>query len=226
MEALCNPAALTRDITATKTLMSDAQHMVAAAYHALAPLEREIPQARVHQMICCDPYQKLARSHTLATFSDDTDEGRARISGVVRVVFGRSKASDHLMPIDAMNFVVPLNGWPHDLDGLGGPMIAELGRFVIDREFRTPEMRSAGVPQQITRSLVEEALRVIRPLGVHFLYAIMPGYASRLLIQAGIKLEELPCRLRTEDEAACRTFDDFAIYWKRSSPRLYRFLDL
>jgi hypothetical protein len=225
METLCNPAVLTRDITATKTLMSDAQRMVAAAYHALAPLDREIPQDRVHQMICCDPYQKQARAHTLATLSDDTDEGRARISGVVRVVFGRSKASDHLMPIDAMNFVVPLNCWPHDLGGLGNPMIAELGRFVIDREFRTPEMRSAGVPQHITRSLVEGALRVIRPLGVDFLYAIMPGYASRLLIQAGIKLEELPCRLRTEDEAACRTFDDFAIYWRRSSPRLYRFLE-
>jgi len=216
----------TRDITGNEVLMPGAQRMVAAAYHALSPTDRGISADGVYEMICHDAYQQPSRSHTIAMISGGCDDGQARISGLVRVVFGAANASDGLMPIDAMNFVVPLEQWPHERPELGDQMIAELGRFVINKDFRTTEMRAAEVPHQITRSLVEGALAVIRPLGIQFLYAIMPTYASRLLIQSGIKLEELPCRLRTEDEAASRTFEDFSIYWKRSSPRLYRFLSI
>jgi hypothetical protein len=211
------------DVTRDAKFMPRAQRMVASGYHALTAPESGLTTESVYEMLCADEYGHNHRAHTLAIITQPVDDAPARISGCARVVISPGGVSDSVPALDAMNFVVPLSGWPHEQSGIPQPA-AEIGRFVIDAQFRTPEMRSNDVPQQITRAIYQGALDIIRPLGITCLYAIMPGYASRLLLQAGIELEELPCRLRMDDPEACRIFNLFPFYWKRSEPKLYRFV--
>lgn len=210
----------TRNVSHDPELMDEALLMTAAAYRELSPGERGLSLDHVHSEICGDPYQVPCRSRTIAAFATGLAGAEDRIAGLVRVVFGSTGTTDRLAPIDAMNFVAPIAPWPHEQ--AGARKIAELGRYVIDREFRSPELRRAGVPQAITRSLLQAAVDLIRPMGIGFLYAIMPDYAARLVLDSGIRLESVPCVMRTEDPSARRVFDDYATYWHRSEPRLYR----
>jgi hypothetical protein len=208
------------DITDDFLLMERARWLTAEAYAALA--DPSVGIEEVFAVVSRDSYEEQGRARTIAALSTDPETGASEIVGLVRVVIGEMRpANEEAPPIDAMNFVEPAEGWPHTGRGLNDSQIAELGRFLIVAKFRTSEMRQAGVPAWLTRRLYEAAARVMRERGGRMLYAIMPPYMTRLVGQAGIRICEVPSRLKTEDPLAARVFDQFSAYWLRSAPKLY-----
>jgi len=214
------------DITDDYCWMERARWLTAEAYTALANPARELGVEEVFETVSNDFYEQRGRARTIAALTTDPETDVTEITGLVRVVIGeRSERGEDTYPIDAMNFVEPLQGWPHEQNGLPEYQIAELGRFLIIEKCRTPEMRRAGVPAWLTRRLYDTAVTVMRSRGGRMLYAIMPPYMTRLIHQAGIRIQEIESRLRTEDPLAARVFDEFSLYWHRSSPKLYEWPD-
>jgi 4-cresol dehydrogenase (hydroxylating) len=169
-----------------------------------------------------DGYERDDRSRTIAVLYRDQPSGAREIAGVVRIVFGRHHdQSAQLLPLDIMNFVRPIGAWPHQQTGIGENSIGELGRFTIAERFREPAMREANVDAQICRSLFTVALRIAHQRGVRLIYALMPAHASDVCRRADVDLQDIPIRLLEEDPAAVKVFEEFSVYWRRLTPRLY-----
>jgi len=210
------------DISDDYLLMEQARWLTAEAYAPLANPALGLTIEDVYRVVSRDAYEGEGRAKTIAALYLDPNTGEREILGMVRVVIGAERQCDTgAQPLDAMNFVEPLGNWPHDENGLSDGQIAELGRFHIVEKCRTPIMRVGGLPAWLTRGIYEGAVEVVRERQVRTLYAIMPPYTTRLIRQAGIRIVEIPSRLKTDDEFAAGIFDDFCLYWRRSSPKLY-----
>jgi hypothetical protein len=213
------------DISDDFLWMERARWLTAESYVALADPKLGLRAEDVFETVSKDFYEEHGFARTVAALTTDPETGITEITGLVRVVIGARAGEKDIYPIDAMNFVQPLHGWPHEQNGLQGCQVAELGRFLIIGECRTPEMRRAGVPASLTRRLYEGGVEIMRSNHAQILYAIMPAYVARLISQAGIRIREIESRLKTEDPFAARIFDEFSLYWHRSSPKLYEWLD-
>jgi hypothetical protein len=216
-----------RDVTGDPGWLAAARWETTVAYSKLASAKVRLRIRDIYASICEDGYERSGRSCTIAAITSHPQTGTKELSGLVRVVFGaESRRRLSLAAIDAMNLVHPLGGWPHRRSGVGDGNIGELGRFTVIEKFRTSQMKAANVDAHLTRRLYDDAVKVAMAHNVKCLYAIMPRHAAEVVRRAGIDILEIHCDLRTDSEEAIRVFDEFPIYWKRLSPRLYQFADI
>lgn len=216
----------TVDITDDYLWMEKARWLTAEAYAALADPKLGMTVEDVYAAVTGDEYERNGQARTLATLTTDPETGVTEITALVRVVVGGGTPEQPgRQPLDAMNFVEPLHGWALERESVNGAKVAELGRYIVVAECRTPEMRRAGVPAWLTRCLIDHAVGIIRQGSVRKMYAIMPAYAARMIHQAGARIRPIESRLKTEDPAAADIFERFSLYWKHASPKLYEWPD-
>lgn len=201
------------DVTSNPILLEASRKLVAGQYAHLSSLKQETDD--VYKDLCLDGYDVNGYSKTLATFDQD------RVSGTVRLVLGGDHPEKELPQLDAMRFF-DVDEWPHT--GLPAASIGELGRFVIGNNYRPPYVDD-NMTTEITRKLFERASALARQLqGAEVLYAIMPPYVVDRVQKAGIEVEFISARLKTEDPFVKTVIEKYDIYWKQLNPALYRFL--
>jgi len=214
------------DVTDDSYWMQRAMRLAAEGY---APLTNPALGIGIDQLLTTlsrDAYHEQGRARTIAALTIHPVTGRTEIAGRARVVTGDIHGDDESMPpIEAMTFVEPLDGWPHERANRPVSHIAEISRFVIARSCRTPEMRKSGATAWILRRLYEGCLDAMRRQRAGILYAIMPPYVIRLVTQSAIRVRLIESRFRTEDSLAARFFHEFSMYFQQSSPKLYEFPD-
>jgi hypothetical protein len=154
------------------------------------------------------------------------ETGAKAILGLGRVVVGSASAKNgEPPPIDAMSFVEPLDGWPHDKNGFSSRPIAEFGRFMIAAACRSPTAREAGLHAWICKRIYEGVVGAVRKNQAGVVYAIMPPYMMKMVRRADIRIIEIESRLKMEDPSAAAIFDRFSLYWQHAHPKLYQFPD-
>jgi hypothetical protein len=194
--------------------------LTAEAYAALADPNYGLKTEDIVPIISADYYERNGRATTLAALTRYPELGAQVIAGQARLVLGGNDSSG-TPALDAMSFVEPIDGWPHQQLGLRLDQIAEVGRFMIVPNCRSRTMRNARLNVHLTRLLYEACVHVARKNHIKMVYAIMPAYMVRVVMQAGISVKPIESRLKTEDPVACQVFDRFSLYWKHASPRLY-----
>ena len=212
------------DITGDPRWMAEANALVMEAYGRFAGADAKISDADMREALSEDPYAVGGKAHTIAVIVTDPETGAREMAATIRVVV--SNVDHDLPPIEAMQLVCPLECWPHRTAGVSDRQIAEFGRFVIAPKYRTAPMKAAGVHAFLTRSMYEPCMSSVAGHDVRAIYAIMPKYMSDLCIRGGLRIREIPSRLRFEDNQASRLFREFSNYWVKCSPKLWEFLPL
>lgn len=211
------------DITENSDLLEKARWIVAAEYSTFSEPPRDI--SLVYKEICLDDYDNNNRSRWIATVTTDP-EGKSEISGVFRLVLGKEAGEDGLLPLEAMS-KFDVHSWPHKEEGIPNSQIGEITRFAIPKKFRVKEMRNSDALVIIGDMLYGKALEVAQVRGIEALYAIMPQYVVKLSQAVGVKVVPVEgARIREDDLSARETFETYNVYWKRLTPRLYRFLSV
>ena len=213
------------DITEDYLWMEQARGVIAHAYSELANPKYGMTLEDIIPVVSNDYYELNGQARTFAALMTYADSGAKIIVGLGRVVVGRvtNEITPH-PPIDAMAFIEPLDGWPKPAIG-APPVVAEFGRFMIVAECRTPMARETGLHAKIGKFIYDRVTDVVRHHSAKTLYAIMPPYMVRVVRQAGVRITEIPSRLRTEDPEAAMVFDRFSLYWQHAHPKLYEFPD-
>jgi hypothetical protein len=211
------------DITDDYLWMERARALTAEAYLQLADPRLGLEVEDVMPIVSADFYEQHGHARTFAALMTHPEVGGKTILGLGRVVVGVPSGEDP--PIDAMSFVEPLEGWPHEKAGWHATPIAEFGRFMIVAACRTPTAREAGLHAWVCRRIYEGLVSVARREHARGVYAVLPPYMVRLVKQAGIEIREIESRLRTEDPFAAKVFDQFSLYWHHARPKLYELAD-
>ena len=208
------------DVTEDAQWMERARWLTAEAYLALANPKAGLGLEDVYDIVAADVYEETGRSRTFAALTTDLRSGCTKISGTLRIVFGKNDESQTKVPaIDAMNFLQPTTQWPHQEKDWKDTEIAELGRFFIPPRYRTLAMRRAGVDVWLSSNLYKSAARMALTRNIRMIYIIMPPYVTKLFPR--IPIHPVETRQRTEDPIAADVFERFSLYWQRSGPRLY-----
>jgi hypothetical protein len=214
------------DITDDSCWMEHANRLAAEGYAPLTNPALRIGVEHLMATLSRDVYEQRGRARTIAALTTDPETGITEITARARVVFGESlDADDSIPPIEAMTFMEPLHGWPHERASRPISQIAEISRFAIAERCRTPAMRKSGATAWIFGRLYEGCLEAMRRQKAGILYAIMPPYVIRLVVQTAIRVRLIESRFRTEDSAAARFFHEFSVYFQQSAPKLYEFPD-
>jgi hypothetical protein len=215
------PNTVIMDVTDNPEWMERARWLTAEAYVALANPKIRIGLEDVYDVVSGDVYEQPGRSRTFAALTTDPQSGCTKISGTLRLVWGKKDENFPDVPaIDAMNFVEPIQDWPHKQNGWADDEIGEIGRFFIPERYRTLAMRRSGVAMWLSRQLFEAAAELAWSQRVKVLYSVMPPYVARLF--PGIPFEEVESGLKTSDPSAAAVFEQFNLYWQRSGPKLYQ----
>jgi len=208
------------DITLNFGWLAAARWEVAVGYSKLANPKRKLHMRDLYTTLCKDHFETDGRSRTFAAIFTNPRTQAQEIAAVVRLVIGRASGSQE-PPIDAMNFMQPQPDWPHRQQHLSDDRIGEIGRFTITDDFRTQIMKESQIDIFVGSLVFGAALSLAQARGLQLVYTIMPTHASDLTHRAGYYLIEIPATLKSDDPAAAQVFDQFSIYWRRMTPRLY-----
>ena len=203
------------DVTDRPSLLRIARELVAESYSQLS--SRPLCKNAVLDELCIDEYDRRGHARTFLAYQNKNN--RVIPVGTLRLVVGGSPIG--MLPLELMSLVTPADGWNRfRFESFRANFASELCRFVVAPEFRTQGARKLGCPAQITKLLVDEAMRTAHVKGCSQFWAIMPRYVARVVVAAGYTLSEAP-GIHLNHKINKELFERFDRYWQKS-PKLYR----
>jgi len=206
------------DVTDNPEQLKWAFDLIVQGYLSLS--SKPLTPWEVNEDVCNDQYHRNAIARTLVLTGCHPETGEREPMGTVRVTMGSSQTKRlGVLPLEAMNLMVPGNGWDEfRFEGFDVDQVAEGGRIAVSATCRLGISKEIGLPEIVLRALFDKGFQfAIENYGKSQYWGILPSYVIKRVESLGIRVIPAPNIFYREKENS-EMFDKYDRYWRHSNP--------